>query len=66
MNPLLILGGAILIGLGIMPKKELTEVEKGDTVKSDNAKDVPEPETTDNEKTDIDNSNSESGGVDSV
>jgi hypothetical protein len=66
MNPLLILGGAILIGLGIMPKKELTKAEKDDTVKSDNAKGVPEPEIDDNEKTNLDNSDSESGGVDTV
>lgn len=69
MNHPLIAIGAFLIGWGLYtPKKEsenktLTDSPNSDTVEPDNAKDVPEPE---NEKANIDNSNSESGGVDRI
>lgn len=63
MKTLLILGGAVLMGIGILKKsnKSLTEVKKPDTVKPVEAKIVPS-----DEKTDIDNSSSESGGGDNL
>jgi hypothetical protein len=72
MNPLIVIG----IGVGLVtwgfkqiarhPEKPLTAVDKGGTVKPDNAKDMPEPKIDDNEKANIDNSSSESGSVDTV